>query len=315
MKDKFIITGMTCSACSQAVDRAVNKLDGVNEVSVNLLTNSMQVSFDDHQTNSEQIIQAVQDAGYDAIPDSPTLSSVNHNTKISQNQLEAQLVQEQNSLKRRFFVSLIFMVPLMYIAMAPMIGLPTLSIFKGPENSVVFAFSQMLLTLPVIIINHKYFTNGFKTLIKRQPNMDSLIALGSSAAFVYGIFVIYRLAYALGHNQPEVIQHYAHSLYFESAAMILTLITLGKFLEAKSKGKTTDAIKKLMDLSPKTAIKLEDGKEVEIQIEQVKVGDILVVKPGSSVPVDGRIVSGQGSFDQSAITGESIPVEKVLIKK
>ncbi|HHT24881.1 MAG TPA: heavy metal translocating P-type ATPase [Clostridiaceae bacterium] len=310
MKDKFTITGITCSACSQAVDRAVNKLDGVTEVSVNLLTNSMQVSFDNNIINSEQIIQAVQDAGYDAIPDSQALSSPNQNTEININPLEAQLAQEQQSLKKRFFVSLIFLVPLMYIAMAPMLGLPALTIFEGPENSIVFAFSQMLLTLPVMIINHKYFANGFKTLIKRRPNMDSLIALGSSAAFIYGIFVIYRLAYALGHNQPAVIQHYAHSLYFESAAMILTLITLGKFLEAKSKGKTTDAIRKLMDLSPKTAIRLEDDKEIEIPIEQVKVGDILIVKPGSSVPVDGRIISGQGSFDQSAITGESMPVEK-----
>ncbi|HHU53223.1 MAG TPA: heavy metal translocating P-type ATPase [Clostridiaceae bacterium] len=310
MKNKFIITGMTCSACSQAVDRAVNKLDGVTEVSVNLLTNSMQVGFDDNKTNAELIIQAVQKAGYDAIPDIPAPNSSEGNVIIKTNSLEAQLVLDLKRLKKRFFISLIFLVPLMYIAMAPMLGLPALSIFEGPENSVIFAFSQMLLTLPVIIINHKYFTNGFKTLIKRQPNMDSLIALGSSAAFIYGIFVIYRLAYALGHNQPEVIQHYAHSLYFESAAMILTLITLGKFLEAKSKGKTTDAIKKLMDLSPKTAIRLEDGKEIEIPIEQVKVGDILVVKPGSAVPVDGRIVSGQGAFDQSAITGESIPVEK-----
>ncbi|NLJ71021.1 MAG: heavy metal translocating P-type ATPase [Clostridiaceae bacterium] len=310
MKDRFTITGMTCSACSQAVGRAVNKLDGINEVSVNLLTNSMQVRFDDNIVNSAQIIRAVQDAGYNAISDNQALSSPNQNTQITINPLETQLVQDQKSLKQRFFISLIFMVPLMYIAMAPMLGLPTLSIFEGPKNSVIFAFSQMLLTLPVIIINHKYFTNGFRTLIKRQPNMDSLIALGSSAAFIYGIFVIYRLSYALGHNQPEVIQHYAHSLYFESAAMILTLITLGKFLEAKSKGKTTDAIKKLMDLSPKTAIRLEDGKEVEIAIEQVNVGDVLVVKPGSSVPVDGRIISGQGSFDQSAITGESIPVEK-----
>ncbi|MGI6578955.1 MAG: heavy metal translocating P-type ATPase [Saccharofermentanales bacterium] len=310
MKDKFTITGMTCSACSQAVDRAVNKLDGISEVSVNLLTNSMQVSFDDNKTNSEQIIQAVQNAGYDAIPDTPALNSANHHSKNKTNPIEAQLIREQKSLKIRFFISLIFMVPLMYIAMAPMLGLPALSVFEGSENSVIFAFTQMLLTLPVIIINHKYFTNGFRTLIKRQPNMDSLIALGSSAAFIYGIFVIYRLAYALGHNQPGVLEHYTHSLYFESAAMILTLITLGKFLEAKSKGKTTDAIKKLMDLSPETAIRLENGKEVEIPIELVKVGDILSVKPGSAVPVDGRIISGQGSFDQSAITGESIPVEK-----
>lgn len=305
MKNKFTVSGMTCSACSLAVEKAVQKLDGVNEVNVNLLNHSMQVDFDRAIISEQEISKAVADAGYSASPVQIA------ETEIKQTgSLENLIAAEEKNLKTRFLISLIFMLPLMYIAMAPMFSLPSLGLFQGPENAVIFAFSQMLLTLPIIIVNYKYFQNGFKALSKRNPNMDSLVAIGSSAAFIYGIFVIYRLAYALGHNQAEIIQHYGHSLYFESAAMILTLITLGKYLESKSKGKTTDAIKKLMDLSPKTAIKLEDGQEIEVPLEQVKVGDILVVKPGSAVPVDGIIISGQGAFDQSAITGESIPVEK-----
>ncbi|HZJ68698.1 MAG TPA: heavy metal translocating P-type ATPase [Candidatus Eisenbacteria bacterium] len=305
MKQKFSIKGMNCSSCVQAVEKSINKLDGVEQVSVNLLTNSMQVDFDQTSLQSTEIVKAVKNAGYEAkLID----------TENSQESLDASLVQdldqEEKNLQIRIIVSLIFMIPLMYIAMAPMLNLPTFSFFVGQQNALVFAFTQMLLTLPVVFINFKYYTSGYRALFRGSPNMDSLVAIGSSAALIYGIYSIFVMAYASGHNNQEIFNQYAHLLYFESAAMILTLITVGKYLEEKSKGKTTNAIKKLMDLSPKTAILSKDGQEVEIPLDQVKVGDILIVKPGSSVPVDGRIISGNGAFDESAITGESIPVEK-----
>lgn len=309
MKEDFNIEGMSCSACVQAVEKSVAKLDGVNSVAVNLLTNSMKVDFTENEITADAIVESVQNAGYDAtIKRANTASSAQ--TKDSGNPLENQLKKDEQSLKHRIIISLIFMIPLMYIAMGPMIGLPTLSIFEGMDNIVIFAFTQMLITLPILYTNRKYYQNGFKALFKGNPNMDSLVAIGSSAAFIYGIYVIYKLSYAMGHNQPDMLEHFAHALYFESSAMILTLITLGKYFEARSKGKTTNAIKKLMDLSPKTATLLIDGKEKEIPLEEVKVGDVLLVKPGSAVPVDGRILSGQGAFDESAITGESMPVEK-----
>lgn len=304
MKSEYSVSGMTCSACSSAVERAVSKIDGVEGVSVNLLTNSMSVDYNDNVKSSD-IINAVKNAGYDAIDKSNTSKKSNAKADEPDDIIQ----KEYDSMRFRVWVSFIFMIPLMYIAMGGMIGLPVPSIFEGPENSVIFAFTQMLMTLPIMYVNRAYYINGFKSLYKKHPNMDSLIAIGSSAAFVYGLFVIYKLAYGLGHGQMEVVHHYMHNLYFESAAMILALITLGKFLEAKSKGRTTDAIKKLMDLSPKTAIRILDNIETEIPIEEVIVGDTLLVRPGSSVPVDGRVVEGIGSVDTSSITGESIPVE------
>lgn len=304
MKSEFNVSGMTCSACSSAVERAVSKIEGVEEVSVNLLTNSMSVDYKDNVSTND-IINAVKDAGYNAIDKLNTSTNV----KIKSQESDDIIQKEYESMRFRVWISFIFMIPLMYIAMGGMIGLPVPAIFEGPENSVIFAFTQMLMTLPIMYVNRAYYINGFKALYKKHPNMDSLIAIGSSAAFIYGLFVIYRLAFGLGHGQMDIIHQYMHSLYFESAAMILALITLGKYLEAKSKGRTTDAIKKLMDLSPKTAIKIVDNQEREIPIEEVVVGDILLVRPGSSIPVDGKVVEGIGSVDTSSITGESIPVE------
>ncbi len=316
MKQNFIVEGMSCAACAQTVERAVRKVPGVEKAAVNLLTNSMQVTYSASAPDyvETQILAAVTDAGYTAHVKAADRADIgvseqkNNRSESSESPLDA----AQKSLKRRLIISFIFLIPLVYIAMGPMIGLPTLAVFEGEANAVVFALTQMLLTAPILIVNRQYYISGFRSLWKRNPNMDSLVAIGSSAAFVYGIFVVYILAYAAGHQDLSLTHQYLHSLYFESSAMILTLITLGKFLEAKSKGKTTDAIKKLMDLSPKTAIIVDQaaGTEREVPIEQVQVGDILLVKPGMSVPVDGQIISGYGSFDESAITGESIPAER-----
>lgn len=303
MKTKFIVEGMTCSACSSAVENAVSKLEGVDEVTVNLLTNSMNVVHKD-DLDINLIEKAVDDAGYKAKRE----KEKSQKTELSEEENPMEVQRDQ--LKRRFIISMIFMVPLMYIAMGPMVGLRVPQIFVGPENAIIFAFTQMLLTLPVMYVNRAYYQNGFKALGKRHPNMDSLIALGSTAAFTYGVFVILAMAYGQGHGNMDLVHRYMHNLYFESASMILTLITLGKYLEAKAKTKSTDAVKALMDLSPKTAIKLVDGEEVLVPVEEVAVGDELVVKPGSAIAVDGVVVSGSGSVDESAISGESIPVTK-----
>jgi len=217
---------------------------------------------------------------------------------------------EQQEMKMRWWVSLAFLIPLLYISMGHMFGLSLPHLFHGVENALAFAFTQFLLTLPIAFINKKYFVNGFRTLFKAAPNMDSLIAIGSSAAIVYGVYAIYRIGFALGHADMATVEQFSHDLYFESGATILTLITLGKYIEAKSKSRTSEAITRLMDLAPKTATVIRDNAEVEILIEQVVVGDIVVVKPGQSVPVDGVVDSGNSSVDESALTGESMPVFK-----
>lgn len=301
MKTIYEVQGMTCSACSSAVEKAVSGLDGVENVSVNLLTNTMVVSHDG-RVDDKVIHESVSKLGYSA-------SSPTNKDGDKPSGEENEIKKSSKDMKTRMLVSFAFMVPLMYIAMGEMLGLAIPGFFKGPENSLIFAFSQMLMTLPIIYVNRSYYINGFKTLIRANPNMDSLIALGSSAAFFYGVFVIYRLAYGLGHGDLDLVHSYMHSLYFESAAMILTLITFGKYLEARSKARSTDAIKSLMDLSPKKAIRVQDGLEVEVPIEEVQVGDILVVKPGGAIPVDGKVIKGRASIDQSAITGEPIPVD------
>lgn len=303
MKSEYDISGMTCSACSSAVERAVSKIDGVEKVSVNLLTNSMTLSHDSRVGDS-LVAKVVEDAGYGAKP------RPREGSKIQSEEEDNPLKTQAQSLRSRVIVSMAFMLPLMYIAMGGMIGLPVPQIFQGQENALIFALTQMFMTLPIMYINRAYYQNGFRTLLKANPNMDSLIALGSSAAFIYGIFMIYRMAYGQGHNNWDLVHRYMHNLYFESAAMILTLITLGKYLEAKAKTKSTDAVRALLDLSPKRATKLVDGLEVDVPIEEVAIGDIVLVKPGSALPVDGLIVKGQGAIDESAITGESIPVDK-----
>lgn len=304
MSQKYNVTGMTCSACSASVDKAIRKLDGIKDVNVNLLTNSMIVDYDESTIDSNKIIETVKDAGYGA-------SIFVHGASTAREVDRVNPVEEElKEMKYRIIVSFVFMLPLMYVAMGHMINLPVPSWLLGHENALTFAFLQLLLTLPIVYVNRKYYQVGFKTLFRGSPNMDSLIALGSGAALVYGVFAIFRIGYGLGHHNLDMVMAYSHDLYFESAAMILALITLGKYLEARSKGKTSEAISKLMDLAPKTAAVLRDEIEVEIPVEEVVIGDTVLVRPGQSIPVDGTIIEGSSAVDQAALTGESIPVEK-----
>lgn len=312
MKQKFNITGMTCSACSTRVEKGVAKLEGVLNVSVNLLTNTMQVEYEEKTLSEQQIIESVEHAGYGAVlSDSPKEKKSVGNKQENQNTAQKNLAQEHViEMKTRFVVSLAFLIPLMYISMGHMLNLPLPGIFHGQANAVTFAFTQFLFCLPVIYANRNYFIKGFSTLLHGVPNMDSLIAIGSTSALVYGIFAIYRMSYGFGTGNMQIVEKYSMDLYFESAAMILTLITLGKFLEAKSKGKTSEALTKLMDLAPKTALVERNGQQVQVPVEEVDTGEIVLVKPGSSVPVDGIILEGNTSIDEAAITGESMPVYK-----
>lgn len=321
MKERFDVTGMTCSACSSHVEKSVSKLTGVENVSVNLLTNSMQVEFDENKLDTAGIIKAVEDAGYGAAVKDEHAKSGKKTSGQSDSQENSGLsAVEQNvkNMKKRLIVSLIFWIPLMYVSMGHMIyqwlNIPmppfTMNFLHGNENAITYAFTQFLLLLPILIANQKYFKNGFKTLWHRSPNMDSLIAIGAGAAILYGIFAIYRIGYAMGHGDMMVVHQYAHDLYFESAGTILTLITIGKYLETKSKGKTSEAITKLLNLAPKTVTVVRDGVEQVMDAADVEKGEIFLVKPGESVAVDGIVLEGKSSFDESAITGESIPVPK-----
>ena len=302
MKQKFDVTGMTCSACSAHVDKSVRKLDGVAEVNVNLLQNTMTVEYDESEVNDDQIIRAVIDGGYGAfVHDKQEEAGRNRDIGVD---------DEITGMKRRLWVSILFMIPLMYISMGHMVNLPLPFFLSGTHNAVSFGLTQMLLVLPVMYINRKFYQVGFKTLFKGSPNMDSLIAIGSGAAFVYGVFAIYRMGYGLGVQNLQLVHQYHMDLYFESASMILTLITVGKYLEARSKGKTSEAISKLLDLAPKTATVERGGEEIEIPVEELNEGDTVIVRPGASIPVDGVILEGMTSVDESALTGESIPVEK-----
>lgn len=309
MKEKFDVTGMTCSACSSRVEKCVSKLEGVNEVSVNLLTNSMQVEFNDAVIQEQGIIDAVVHAGYGASVQGKKKAS---DTRESLKENKKNPVQEHMEyMKKRTIWSFIFLIPLMYVSMGHMIGLPLPGFLHGTLNAVGFAMTQFLLCIPVIYINRAYYTKGFSTLLHGAPNMDTLIAVGSAASLVYGVFAIYRMGYGLGVQDMDLVNRYLHDLYFESAVMILALINIGKYLEARSKGKTSEAINKLMDMAPKTAFAERNGTVVEIPAEEIQIGDILQVKPGSSVPADGVVLEGVTSIDEAAITGESIPVQKV----
>ena len=321
MKERFDVTGMTCSACSSHVEKSVGKLTGVENVSVNLLTNSMQVEFDENKLDTAGIIKAVEDAGYGAaVKDGHAKSGTKTSGQSDSQENSGLSAVEQNvkNMKKRLIVSLIFWIPLMYVSMGHMIyqwlNIPmppfTMNFLHGNENEITYAFTQFLLLLPILIANQKYFKNGFKTLWHRSPNMDSLIAIGAGAAILYGIFAIYRIGYAMGHGDMAVVHQYAHDLYFESAGTILTLITIGKYLETKSKGKTSEAITKLLNLAPKTVTAVRDGVEQVVDAADVEKGEIFLVKPGESVAVDGIVLEGKSSFDESAITGESIPVPK-----
>ena len=302
-KETYDVTGMTCSSCVRHVEKAVEKQPGVKKVTVNLLKNSMVVDYDENKLNQSEIEHAVSDAGYGA-----RLRS--KNADLTKDTEENSAQKEYESYKRRLIWSVIFTVPLIYLSMGHMLGWPLPFFFLGTTNAITFAFTQFLLLLPVVYLNRSYFINGFKSLFKGTPNMDSLVALGASAALVYGIFTIYKIGIGLGFLDFKSVSAHVMNLYFESAGTILTLITLGKTLEAKAKGKTTDAISKLLNLAPKTARVLRDNQEKNVPVEEVKKDDVVIVKAGESIPVDGVIISGSASIDESALTGESLPVDK-----
>lgn len=305
MDKKFDVTGMTCSACSSHVEKSVCKLVGEGNVSVSLLTNSMQVKYDEKQISEEDIIKAVEDAGYGAsVAGAPAAKKAEKKGSV--------VDEEIKEMKTRLIISFVFLIPLMYVSMGSMAGLPQPSFLTGHANAVSFAFTQFLMCLPIIYVNRKYFIVGYKTLWHRAPNMDSLIAVGSTAALAYGIFAIYRMSYGLGAGDYALVEKYHMDLYFESSVMILTLITLGKFLETRSRRKTSEAISRLTELAPETAVVERNGVETEIPIEELNAGDIVIVKPGARIPADGIIVDGNSSVDESALTGESIPVEKTV---
>lgn len=308
-KEQFDITGMTCSACSTRVEKSVAKLPGIKEVSVNLLKNSMVASYDESVLDTAGIVQAVEKAGYGAIPKASAQNKSRTTTPAAKPEVSTAQV-EYKQMKQRLLLSALFTIPLFYISMGHMMGWPIPSSLLGMENAISFAFTQFLLLIPVVFINFKYYRMGFKTLFHGSPNMDSLIAIGSSAAIVYGIYAIYKIGIGFGHGDMATVHSFMMDLYFESAGMILTLITLGKTLEARAKGKTSDAITKLMNLAPKTATVERDGKELQVPVEEVQLGETLIVKAGESVPVDGIVIEGFSSVDESALTGESIPVEK-----
>lgn len=291
MKKDFKVTGMTCAACSSRVERVLNKMEGVTKAEVNLATEDLHIDYDDSKLNTQDIIGKIEKAGYGAY-------EVKEDTKIDDTDKEDAI----NSLKKRFILSLFFAVPLLYISMGHMMGAPLPSIIDPMKNAMNFALIQLILVIPVMIVGRKFFISGFKNLVRLSPNMDSLIAIGTSAAFLYGIYAIVKIA---GGDT-----HFSMDLYFESGATILTLITLGKYLEAKTKGKTSEAIKKLMGLAPKKATIIVDGVEKVISIDEVKVGDVILVKPGEKLPVDGEIVEGTTTIDESMLTGESIPIDK-----
>lgn len=302
-KETYDVTGMTCSSCVRHVEKAVEKQPGVKKVTVNLLKNSMVVDYDENKLNQAEIEHAVSDAGYGA-----NLRS--KNADLTKDTEENSAQKEYESYKRRLIWSIVFTVPLIYLSMGHMLGWPLPFFFLGTTNAITFAFTQFLLLLPVVYLNRSYFINGFRSLFKGTPNMDSLVALGASAALVYGIFTIYKIGIGLGFLDFKSVSAHVMNLYFESAGTILTLITLGKTLEAKAKGKTTDAISKLLNLAPKMARVLRDNQEKNVPVEEVKKDDVVIVKAGESIPVDGVIISGSASIDESALTGESLPVDK-----
>ena len=332
MKERYHVTGMSCSACSSHVEKAVNKLENVEKASVNLLTETMDVTYDETKITSAEIIDAVVKAGYGASvmtegsaagaggqSTSGNAGSVGRSVADGKQELQQKLDADARAMKWRLGISIGFLIPLMYVSMHHMFkewfGIPVpafiVNTMHGNANAMNFALTQFLLLLPILYVNRKFFSVGFKTLAHRSPNMDSLIALGSGAALVYGIFAMYRISYGLGYGDLAVVEQYSHDLYFESSGTILTLITVGKYLESRSKGKTSEAITKLMNLAPKVAILVtEDGQEKEVPTESLQKGDVFLVKPGSLVPVDGIVLEGNSSVDEAAITGESVPVEK-----
>lgn len=301
MKEKMNIGGMTCSACQAHVEKSVKALEGVSKVEVNLLLNNMTVEYDEAVVSSQDIIDAVESGGYSACP---LTKKDSHEEKLEE------VLDDSETLRQKLWMSIILLLILMYITMGHMVGLPLPSFLAGVENAIPFAMTQLILTTVILLIQKHYFVNGWKALRHHASNMDTLIMLGSGAAYVYGIFAIYAMGYGFGHGNHEMVMNYSHQLYFESAAMIVTLIFVGKYLESRSKKKTSDAISKLMQLAPETVVVKRNGQEEEIPVEQVRIGDLIVVRSGGRIGVDGRIVDGSGVLDTSALTGESIPVDK-----
>lgn len=298
MKERFDVSGMTCASCQANVQKAVEKL-GVDFVNVNLISETMTVSYDNGKISENDIIKAVEKIGYGAKPKNKKILKEKNKT-----------FDEEKIVKNRLIISFIFLIPLMYVSMGHMINLPLPHFLMGARGSVNFAFLQFLLTLPIVFVNRIFYISGFKALFNKASNMDTLVGLGSFAALIYGIFAIMRMAYGLGFEKFEIVENYRHNLYFESSAMILTLITLGKYFEKKSKGQTKKSLESLMDLAPKKARILKDKNEVEILVEDLKKGDLILVRPGEAIPVDGIVKEGSSLVDESAITGESIPVNK-----
>ena len=305
-KKKFSVTGMSCAACSAAVEKAVSRLDGVESAQVNLLANSMVCTYDELKTDPSAVIAAVEKAGFGAAE----AAEAGQTSAVPKAKSKEAPSDGFTAIRTRLWVSVVFLVVLMYVSMGHMIGLPLPHFLHGTQNAVPFAFLQFLLTLPVLYVNRKFYFNGFKALFHRAPNMDSLVAVGSAAAMLYGVIAIFMIGVSLGSGDPETVERYRSNLYFESAAMILTLVTVGKFLEERSKGKTGAAIAKLLDLSPKTATVLRDGEERIVPAEEIVIGDVVLLKPGERIPVDGVVLEGSSAVDQSALTGESIPVTK-----
>jgi P-type Cu+ transporter len=298
---RFDVTGMTCASCVSHVEKSVGKLDGVHSVEVQLLGNSMTVTYDDKQVGVDAIESSVHKAGYEASVREVTARKEPLRTNVAR--------QEQDALRFRWWVSLIFLMPLFYVSMGQMVGVPLPRFLSGYSGMLAFALTQFLLTLPILYVNRNYF-RGFRSLLQGSPTMDSLIAIGSSAAVVYGIYTLYLVSYAFGRGDAVAVHAHVHHLYFESAGTILTLVTLGKYLESKSKGRTTEALSKLIHLAPKTALVIRSGKETEILSAEVRVDDEVILKPGFIAPVDGVVVSGSSSMNESALTGESMPVWK-----
>ena len=307
MKETFDITGMTCAACSARVQKAAGEVAGVTEANVNLLKNSMELVYDGDQATVEAVCAAIDRAGYGAHPRAQRASARGEQAGVGD--VAQREIEER---RRQLIASAILSVPLFYVAMGPMFGWPELPGLAGMQGMMANALTQLLLCLPILFVNRRYFVMGFKTLAHGAPNMDSLIAIGSAASAVWSIVQTYRVALAMGAGNMQTAHEALHSLYFDSAGMILTLITLGKFFEARAKGRTTSAITALMDLAPKTATVVRDGREQVVPSEDVRVGDRVIVRAGEAVPVDGVVVEGSALIDESAITGESVPVEKTV---
>ncbi|WP_315265662.1 heavy metal translocating P-type ATPase [Selenomonas noxia] len=312
-KETFNVTGMTCSACAARVERAVKKIEGTADVSVNLLTNTMTLAYDEAAANPAAIIAAVEDAGYGAsvkaAPGAQNAAAKTDGASAPEKEIRA--------MRSRLLVSILFLLPTMYIAMSHMLsmwGIPYpagfADIFWGAENALSFALAQFVLILPIMYVNRPYYVNGFRNLLHGAPNMDSLVGIGSMASALFGVFAMFRMSWGLGHGDLALAAEYSTNLYFESAGMIVTLITVGKYLEARAKGQTTGALKALMQLAPAEASVLRDGREVTVPAASLALGDTVIVRPGARIPVDGTVTEGATSVDESAVTGESMPVPK-----